>query len=900
MLHLSNYTGFREHYLNPESITQNGIASAVDIARNHVPRAMGALNSKYLIIEMKGRVKGSERRKKVYFLSEKGVQMAKALKERQRNVDAFSLDIPGTEGFIGRESEIKEIKKELASENTVLISGEHGIGKTYLASIIVEGVSKDCSVIWYGFSDNGNLLPMLRTMSESLSRKGIGLLGYHLGTASELAHEELMVILKDTMNNCIIVLDDIQNADEKAIDFISLFTKRIKKFDKVQMILVSNSNTDYSFGDFKKIELSGLDRKSVRKILEEKQLNNDFDDIYNLTCAHPLFLKIIQSIPASHCKLSDYLENEIWKRMPDAERKVMKILSVFSNPVSLDIFSKEKGADYQVIMNLIDLGLVQGIDEKTFDSHRLLKDFFYSKITPTEKKKFHSKAAAHLKKEADEKCWLEAQRHYLKAGKQGDCARYIVTSGLDIIRKGLKQELEGIIDELNNEEIEEALWAELLLLRGYISKLKGEWKKALDDYQEALGNFEKLGAGEKQADALAKIGRVYLEKGEFDQARSQFDRAMDLLGRVPHILKARIYDELATIHLRKREIKEAETLAEEALEMAVTLKDKEMEAKVHNTMGNLHMTKGSWKDAQGHYEKSLDYLDGKDEQMAVILNNNLAIISFKAGDVEKALELWRLAAEKAERMKNLNVMLTFSNLGSIYFSIGNWKKAEEYCLKALDISESVGKDMITAASRSTMGHIQLHREEAGWEEHYQEALKLRLKLDDKKGQASSHNDLARGHTIRKNMEDASQHSEKALSLAQETGDGEQAVRAHLGLAKVAGAKKNNAEAKEFLKQALVKSREIKNNELLGHVYRDIGLVSAMEGEDFVAERYLKESIDILEDEKRPLELGQSLYEYGKILEQSGLGNPEEYLNRSREIFTSLGLPEKPVFLKALA
>jgi tetratricopeptide (TPR) repeat protein len=102
-----------------------------------------------------------------------------------------------------------------------------------------------------------------------------------------------------------------------------------------------------------------------------------------------------------------------------------------------------------------------------------------------------------------------------------------------------------------------------------------------------------------------------------------------------------------------------------------------MEARIHNTIGNLHMTEGSFKDAKPHYELSLEGLKDIDEQMAVVLFNNLAIIEFKSGNVEKAIELWEQAAGKAETMKNLNVMLTFSNLGSIYFSVGNWDRAVE-------------------------------------------------------------------------------------------------------------------------------------------------------------------------------------------------------------------------------
>ena len=110
MLHLSKYNGFRDHYLNPESVTQEGIAGAVGIARNHVPRALSGLKRGNLVEEMKGRVKGSTRRKKIYFLSEKGLGSVNTLMEKARVAETATLDIPDAPGFVGREEEAREIK----------------------------------------------------------------------------------------------------------------------------------------------------------------------------------------------------------------------------------------------------------------------------------------------------------------------------------------------------------------------------------------------------------------------------------------------------------------------------------------------------------------------------------------------------------------------------------------------------------------------------------------------------------------------------------------------------------------------------------------------------------------------------------------------------------------------
>lgn len=888
LLHLSRYNGFREHYLNPESVTQEGIAGAVGIARNHVPRAINGLKNRKFVDELKGRVKGSDRRKKVYFLSEEGIRNVNLIKEKMRVLETFLTDVPDTPGFVGREMELREIKKALGGK-TVVITGAEGMGKTCLASQIAKDASKDLPVLWYSVQENDSLHQFLRALSELLNRSGNGLLGYRLGAASALDEKEMMKLIAGSLTECMIVLDDFHNAGADLKHFIGAIIGDIGCFNGLRLLIVSEED----FGTSKKlltVKLGPLDDQSVRSILESRGIS-DLDGACEIAAANPLFLNIIGANKGKHAGIGDFLEDE-FNGMSGEEKRAMWALSMHPHPVGLELLSAVGDTDYQVLVNLAEKGLVQEFGNRTFDTHRLLKEFFISKIAPAEKKRMHLRAAAKLAENEDSISWLEAQNHLLKAGARDECAKAVALNGVRIIRKGLRREVEAIIAELDQGELDGVRRAEVLLLSGYVSKLKGEWDRALGDYQKALEIFEKNKLPGKKADALAKIGRVYLEQGKFDNAKEYFDRGLGYLGKGPDIVRARILDELATIHLRKREIEEARAKAEEAMEEARNLGDCEMEAMIHNTMGNLRMTQGSLSEAKGHYENSLDGLKDTDEQMAVVLLNNLAIIEFKTGSVEKAIELWEQAAGKAEAMKSLNVMLTFSNLGSIYFSLGNWDRAAECCAKALEISEMVGKGNITAASRSTLGHIALRRGEGDWMEHYVKALELRTGLEDRSGMASSHNDMADGFIAGKKWDEAEIHAQSALALAKEKGDSEQTARSLLALGDIHAGKNEYPKAKEYLKMAIMKSREMKNSEFIGRTYRSIGLVSAQEGEEFVAERYLKESVEMLEKEMRPLLLAQSLKDYADILERSGLGEPADYYKRSKEIFETLGIKER--------
>lgn len=896
ILHLDRYNVFREHFLIPQHITQTGIARAVGIARNHVPRAMGPLKEGRIVLEKKARVEGSDRRKNVYFLTEKGLESVKNLRVELDIKSSRFLDIPKATGFVGRGEEINTVRKFLKSgKKIIFITGERGIGKTYFASRIANELARKNNVYWHTFSDTETVYSFLRNLSSFLSMRGNGLLGYRLGSSSELRAETAVDVLTEVLEDMVLVLDDADVACKEIRELLSGICHNIDKFTELRLFVAGRDLTELARLPKNRksafIALEGLDEESVRQLLKDKGFVDD-KEMFELIRDHPLFLRIIRSESAPG-DIHDYLERDIWNGLSHPEKKVMDILSTHSRPVRLDLLFMESGIDYQDVRNLAEKGLVQEVGVQVFDTHKILKEFFYSRIPGGKRKSLHMKIAKKFLKEENPVYWLEAQRHMLKAGKQKDCAKVVLDTGLELIRKGLKGDLEEIISEINETDMDEVTWAEILLIRGYLWKLKGKWEEALRDYGNALGIFEKARMNEKQADAISKIGRIYLERGDFGKATEEFEKALSLLDDRDNSVTARIFDELATIHLRKGDVEKAGDLVGRALEIAENIPDWEMVGRINNTFGNLHVTAENWKDAERSYQRCLELLKGEDDQMAVIVLNNIAIVSYKMGELQNALSRWEEAAEKAEKIESLNVMLTFSNLGFINYSTGNWEKAIHYCKKALEISEHVGKDVITAASRSILGHVALHRGEEMWQEHYETALKAREKLGDKKGQASSHNDLAAAFLINDEIHKAMAHADKARALSEETDNKEQMIRANLNLAKIAVKNGNTDGSKEHLKVALATAKEAGDKVLQGHVYRDIGHVSAIEGEDFVAERYIKESVDILEKENVPIELGQSLHEYGRVIERGKLGDSEEYLRRSKEIFRSLGMPDVP-------
>ncbi|MEM4292734.1 MAG: tetratricopeptide repeat protein [Thermoplasmata archaeon] len=116
LLHLYEYTKYVDHFEVPFAVTQDGIAEAVGILRSHVPRTLKGLLDKGYIEEKLAHVIGSERRRKVYFLTTPGIAHAKKIRDDVKAVEwIFGLPEEKEEKIL---KEVMEVAKKEEKQPT--------------------------------------------------------------------------------------------------------------------------------------------------------------------------------------------------------------------------------------------------------------------------------------------------------------------------------------------------------------------------------------------------------------------------------------------------------------------------------------------------------------------------------------------------------------------------------------------------------------------------------------------------------------------------------------------------------------------------------------------------------------------------------------------------------------
>ena len=337
LLHLKDNWHHRNDKVFPVSITQKGISEATGLRLSHVPRTLKKLSQRELVEDQKAHVKGEKRRYKSYFLTRKGLEEANALVEHLKS-QAISHEgkeclvgdvleqcgskellptmltlagekeqavksncklvgeIPSTQGFVNRETELEKLGEMLDSEETkvMVIYGSKGYGNSTLAARFLEKNSQKWSSAWVPMHKSftkfkkalegtvGELLPDFRVEMES----------------PEDAVKQL------DGSKTILALDHYFEATDELVEFMSGVVSAIKDSKDFKLLITARENTPsynrfYTVMDLHdntvgEVHIRGLDIQHCQEILNVPDIDPDaMKRLYMFTLGKPVDIRLL-------------------------------------------------------------------------------------------------------------------------------------------------------------------------------------------------------------------------------------------------------------------------------------------------------------------------------------------------------------------------------------------------------------------------------------------------------------------------------------------------------------------------------------------------------------------------------------------------------------------------------
>ncbi|UCG69435.1 MAG: tetratricopeptide repeat protein [Thermoplasmata archaeon] len=715
--------------------------------------------------------------------SEDGVLRIQALrKDKEKEFIDFSEGIPEIVHFFGRKMELSKLEKWILDKkknNIIFINGMAGIGKTTLVAKLLENHRGSVHIFWHNFQELDTLRGILTKMAAFLSRLGHDHLEMHLRTRTTLDYFEVSGILGESIGviDAILIFDDFQKSNDQIRKFFVYFLRMLAPASKTKMLILSREMVPFydrrdviSSEIVAELELEGLDFESSKKLLKGKGINKSmFKEIYGLTAGNPLFLEVFES----KVHLERFMHNELFLKLGEDERKILGVISIYRFPVSEDILAVNDDFDFEKLYSLTQKSIVKKDASDQYFVHDIIKQFFYSRLTPSKKREFHLLAAGWYENTDEPTKFIEAIYHYQEAGDNNKASQLAILSSPSILDGGYPTELLVILERFDEKNIESSEWAELLIVKGKASYMVGEWRRALLYYNKSSEIASMIGDKKLKVKAICASGHLLEEQNELDKAMKCFKKCLDISKNIEYSQGiGESYRGIGRTYWRNSEHKKAIRNFKNCLEISERLSHYELTASTYIDMGNVYDERYEIENAITCYNKSLDILKNVNNKYETARTyGNLGITHKHLGEFDKAIECTMQELILAQELNEIR-LIGYSNAGLGYYhaKIGDFKKAKKYTKKAEEIASKIDNENIMYLVYKTYALIFKHQNK--WDKtliYFNKSIEIAEKVNAFYPLSDSHFELGLIYEELGDNKEAKKHFDIAVDLYNKLG-----------------------------------------------------------------------------------------------------------------------------------
>jgi len=608
--------------------------------------------------------------------------------------------------FFGRKKELADFERILDETPVVVLTGIAGIGKTTLCAKFMEHMKNMHNSFWFDFHEWTTIYGLLDSLSRFFADIGHKNLKAALQKNENPSLEVLEKILKNAIpdSNTFFVFDDFQFANRGVVEFFKLFVLTSGQMKGARMIISCRALPDLPFYDrrdatvrniVKEYDLQGLDMEGCREMLEHRGIEVSEEKLrafWTRLGGHPFFFEVINSatdissIIDNERDISRFLDDEIYAHLSETERNVLGMISVFRGPVPGHLVKNATGCTEDTISNLVKRSLLVEESGGSYDTHVLLKEFFYGKPGRAQRIRFHGVAADYYQNSGEESSLTELPYHLIKARRFDEALHNVSTNVEDLIDRGKIDEFENIVSELDREDLGMS-WSSIGLLKGALETARGNHDRARGILMELLSRKSEMEPG--------TVARIYKNLGDLEKLRvkwkealSNYERAMSISLTIQDDRGlAEAYEGMGGVAFRNGDHEKAIDYNSRCLDAAEHLGDLALQTTASIDIGLSYYYTGQTDSAIEFFLKSLDLLDMKPNNYhkARVLNN-LGASYFMKDRYDKALEMWErcLQISRANGFSDFEG-LAYMNAADIYSRKEDWEKARTYLTRGEEI-----------------------------------------------------------------------------------------------------------------------------------------------------------------------------------------------------------------------
>lgn len=239
--------------------------------------------------------------------------------------------------------------------------------------------------------------------------------------------------------------------------------------------------------------------------------------------------------------------------------------------------------------------------------------------------------------------------------------------------------------------------------------------------EEALMISKQFNDPHYMGESYNALGGAYLFKGDFYKAIDNFELALLNFSNINEINRAAdMMNNLGVVHRKMGKYEKAIRYYMKALPIKEISENKKEYTSLINNIGAIYYYQKNYKKAEEYYTRSLDLSLQTGDNVGIAASyNNLSLIAFEQKNYKKALEL----NKKALELRKLNndqygIAVCLNNMGRIYQAVNDYNQSVFHFLQAAERLKKIGDWDGAANSLHNIGTIYSEKKD------YKTALKF--------------------------------------------------------------------------------------------------------------------------------------------------------------------------------
>jgi len=506
----------------------------------------------------------------VYEIRKKGEQDGK----EEELIKTFLEGVPCALGFVGREIELRKLQSLLKINNTAMVCGLPGMGKTALCSKLASLIQDTHKVFWITLHEDITEEIILVQLAAFLAEAGDKTLKRAQNSSMDKKIQALISSLEKNKYALFFDLEGYTVKDDPIKAILSALDRELKQSMVVFIVprkvefLERSSLEPVSLGElnhgeiiqfFKVREQEDLPERIMKEIIEKVGGNpyilKHFTGLIQRYWYDPE--ELVNQLPRYREEAEKYLLERLFSEASLEEKNLLFLLSLLRKPTD-DTMAKEiyRLSDFEERINSILGFFVFTIyPDNKYIVHSITKKI--ALLQERDVRRIHQQIGDCFNnllntKNADKDIYsyLETHYHYFECGCINESFEIIFHNLEALIKSGYPKTIEQLLNKYTPLILKPENWVNLWQCKGIIAESMSDFTRAQGFYQEMLMAAEKIMFHVGRIHSLMFLARNSFSIGEVTEAIETLNKACQLSERIEDKdLMAEVYRKLSEYYL---------------------------------------------------------------------------------------------------------------------------------------------------------------------------------------------------------------------------------------------------------------------------------------------------------------------------------------------------------------